>query len=302
MNTKLLIKISLILIFTLIISIKLIKISNNYDESIDYLEENITISRNKNVLLSCKNQVEYEHDTSVWTLLTDDSNYALSAIKLIKSIEKNTNITKFDKIILEIKGKRLKKDMRRKLLDANWKICLVDKIAPRDEKSTFPRFRDQFTKLILWNMTEYKSIVYFDSDTFVIGNIDPLLQVYTKLDKYKIAVTKDIRAGLWQETFNMGVFSIKPNRTEFKRLVDLKNDFNFKFETTMSEQGFLNEVFKNQWFEFGFENNANLAVYSQQRNYWNEHESKINVIHYTMNKPWACSNEYMAVCNIWKQF
>ena len=50
MNTKLLIKISLILIFTLIISIKLIKISNNYDESIDYLEENITISRNKNVL------------------------------------------------------------------------------------------------------------------------------------------------------------------------------------------------------------------------------------------------------------
>ena len=28
--------------------------------------------------------------------LTDDSNYALSAIELIKSIEKNTNITKFD--------------------------------------------------------------------------------------------------------------------------------------------------------------------------------------------------------------
>jgi alpha-N-acetylglucosamine transferase len=260
---------------------------------------------NKKILTSCLNQVEYEHEISVWTFLTDDSNYALSAIKLLKSIELNSKSTMFDKLILELREKRLNTEIK-SLISKNpsWKICQVDRIPPRDEKNTFPRFRDQFTKLILWNMTEYKAVVYFDSDTFVIGNINKLLNIYKTLEntEYKIAVTQDIRAGEWMKAFNMGIFSIKPNKTEFNRLIRLKNDYNFTFEVEMSEQGFLNEAYRNQWFDFGFENNANLAVYSQKRQFWNEHEPNINVIHYTMNKPWDCSSEYMKICDKWKNF
>jgi glycogenin glucosyltransferase len=69
----------------------------------------------------------------------------------------------------------------------------------------------------------------------------------------------------------------------------------------MSEQGFLNVFYKDQWFEIGFEYNANLAVYSQQRKYWDEREGNISVIHYTMSKPWEYGYTYKAVCDFWSK-
>jgi glycogenin glucosyltransferase len=257
-----------------------------------------------NLLKSCLNEVKFEHDISVWTFLTDDSNYAHSAVKLLKSIEKNAGSTKFDKLIIELSEKPLSNQLREMLMKVGWNICVVKRIEPRDEANTFPRFRDQFTKLILFNMTEYKSVVYFDSDVFVINNIEPLLNVYKQLDNQntKIACTRDIRASVWQDTFNMGVFSIRPDHEEFKRLIEMKSDANVKFETAMSEQGFLNVVYKNKWLEFGFEYNANLAVFSQQKAFWNKYEKNISVIHYTMNKPWSCSDEYIQVCKKWIEF
>jgi glycogenin glucosyltransferase len=241
-------------------------------------------------------------------MLTDGVEYARSAVKLLASIKRNTNRS-FDAIIIILaKRPAIKPVLRAELAKAGWQFCKLDRIAPRDEKNTFPRFRDQFTKLQLWRMVEYDSVIYFDSDTYVIRNINYLFTVHEQLSyesetgKYRIGVTKDIRDGLWQSTFNMGVFVIKPNTTEYERLVKLKDDTNFKFETAMSEQGFLNVLYKDMWLEIGFEYNANLAVYSQQRKYWDERERNISVIHYTMNKPWECGAEYKPVCNLWGSY
>ena len=241
---------------------------------------------------------------SIWTFLTDYKGYLDSAIKLIKSIKNNTryNLTNF--FIMDLQEKPLPAEIRKKLEGVGWRIRTVKRIPPRDEGGTYPRFRDQFTKFELWNIDEYEANIYFDSDTFVIGNIDEFLNLYKKFKypEHKIGVTRDIRAGQWQTTFNMGVFIIKPNRTEYNYLLGLKNDSNFKFETTMSEQGFLNEAYKNQWYEIGFENNANLAVYSQKPDYWSVRSSNITVIHYTMEKPWSCGGVYKKVCALWENF
>lgn len=253
-------------------------------------------------LRSCLNEVYIEHNISVFTLLTDDQNYALSSIKLLKSIKANTDNIEFDKIVLELYEKPLKNSIKKILLNQGWKICQVNRIAPGDEEATHPRFRDQFTKLILLTMTEYEAIIYFDSDTFVIRNINSLLNVHKTLKAtgLKIACTRDIREGVWQETFNLGVFSLIPNRTEFNRLMQLKNDKNFEYEKIMSEQGFLNNVYKGQWLDFGFKNNANMAVYSSDREYWKQQEKDIAVIHYTMSKPWDCPDLYKEICDPWK--
>ena len=97
----------------------------------------------------------------------------------------------------------------------------------------------------------------------------------------------------------MGVFVVKPDTAEFERVLRLKSDNNFTFETTMSEQGFLNVVYKDLWYEIGFENNAKLAVYSQKKDLWVARQNEINVIYYTMNKPWSC---FKAPCDLWRDF
>jgi alpha-N-acetylglucosamine transferase len=256
----------------------------------------------KNVYLSsCKNRVKQNYKKSIWTFLSDTDGYFISAIKLIKSIRAHTSIYDYDSFILEIKEKPLDESLKQILRSNGWEICQVDRIAPRDEANTHPPFRDQFTKLILWNMTEYNAIYYFDSDSFVIKNIDSYLNIHKKFNSsIKIGASRDFHPIGWVSTFNMGVFVIKPNKQEFHKLIQLKSDPNFVFETIMSEQGFLNQAYKDQWYEIGFENNANLAVYTQKPDFWKKMANKINVIHFTMNKPWICDSVHKLICKYWQ--
>ena len=56
------------------------------------------------------------------------------------------------------------------------------------------------------------------------------------------------------------------------------------------------------YVEIGFINNANLALYRFQRQFWDEHNiDDINIIHYTMSKPWKCSpnGPYGPICKLW---
>ena len=266
---------------------------------------NLKIANTKTYIQICKNPVEFKNEIAIWTLLTGEMvNYGPSSIKLLKSIIKNVKKTKFDAIIMELTNKPIESEFRSKLLDSGWVICQVDRIAPREgtENATFSRYRDQFTKLLLWKATEYKAHYYFDADTLVIRNVDNFLKIHENFDPeiHKIGCTGDIWKGFWKSTFNMGVFVLQPNKTEFNRLVALKNDPDFKFEVGWSEQGFLNAVYKNLWYNIGFENNANLAVYAEKRDFWDANANFIRVIHYTIPKPWSCSDEYKGPCDLWR--
>ena len=114
-----------------------------------------------------------------------------------------------------------------------------------------------------------------------------------------IGVSQDISAGKWLSTFNMGVFLIHPSAKEYARLTALQKSNAIKYDVKMSEQGWLNIVYKGRWHEIGFAYNANLACYSQDRAKWDA--ATISIIHYTMEKPWACGAAYKGPCDIWRK-
>ena len=147
-------------------------------------------------------------------------------------------------------------------------------------------------------MLEYRKILYLDSDVVAISNIDHLLDF--DLHGEKIAVARDFASGKWLPTFNMGVFLCEPNLSEYEYLLMQQSNSSVHFDVQMSEQGFLNVLYRDRWADLGFINNANLAVFSQDRQYWDAHADQINIIHYTMSKPWECTDEYMQVCRIWQ--
>ena len=258
-----------------------------------------------NLIKICKNNVTFNSEIAVWSLITEDAQkYGIGSIKLLKSIKNNVKHTKFDPIILEIIENPLETQIREQIQEAGWKICMVNNIQPfeKHRMKTHSRFRDQFTKLLLWKAVEYKANYYFDSDTIVVNRLDNFLTLHTNLEatfSFKIACTQDFRNDNWVEGFNMGVFIVRPNQTEFERLILIKNDPNFHYEISMSEQGFLNVIYKNQWFNIGFINNANLALYDARKEYWLKNENEIVVIHFTMSKPWQCAWKYRHLCDKW---
>jgi glycogenin glucosyltransferase len=236
----------------------------------------------------------------VVTMVTDDpALYAQGSVKLIASIKQTLLLkdTHVEFSLIQLAHKTLNENTKEILESAGWNIITLSRIAPRDEDGTFSRFRDQFSKLHVWNMTTYDRVVYMDSDAFCIGNISSMLSM--DISSRPIWAARDIRAAQWQESFNMGVFMIKPNASEFKFLLKQKDDPSIEFETAMAEQGFLNVVYRDNWGDIGFTNNANLAAYVQDRQLWDRVSDQINVIHFTMQKPWDCGGEYREICQKW---
>ena len=236
------------------------------------------------------------------TMLTDDvEHYAQGAQALRRSMRgkigsgyQHVDFKAFELDTKPIADRRL----RDNLTAAGWTLATMPRIAPRSGAETFGRFVDQFSKLNLWNMVEYDRVLYLDSDCLVVGPLDALLAI--NVSDAPLWVTRDIRGGQWVDGFNMGVFMIRPSAAEFTRLMRAKEDPSVAYETLMAEQGLLNAVYRGAWRDFGFRNNANLAAFTDDPALWaREARDGLNVIHYTMNKPWECGPAYAAVCALW---
>mmetsp|Transcript_9138 Transcript_9138/g.12145 ORF Transcript_9138/g.12145 Transcript_9138/m.12145 type:complete len:354 (+) Transcript_9138:58-1119(+) len=239
-----------------------------------------------------------QHSVGIWTMLNDNMSYVRGAIKMGKGVQAHTK-TPHDLVVMELETKPLSEEEWRLLSEVGFIKCQVSNIPPPDGVKTRPDLKEKFAVLHVWAMEVYDTVLFLDADTFVQNSVDDL--IHMDLQGKPLGVTKDIRNKKWVDTFNSGVMVIHPSVAEHERLLGLLGS-GLKFEYVMSDQGFLNEVYKGNWHEIGFVNNANLALYRFQRDYWDQFKLKdINVIHYTMQKPWKCQSKgaYGPICDIW---
>ena len=213
---------------------------------------------------------------------------------------KKTTKTLFDLVVMELESNPLSREAWKLLSEVGFQRCIVKSIPPPPGVKTRGDLTEKFAVLHVWAMEVYETVIFLDADTFVLNNgLDKL--IHMDLQGKPIGVTKDIRERKWVHTFNSGVMKIHSSMAEHNRLVQLLNS-GMKFEYVMSDQGFLNEVYKDNWHEIGFINNANLALYAFQREFWDKHKQKdINVIHFTIQKPWNCKakGRYGPICALW---
>lgn len=241
---------------------------------------------------------EPQNPVAAWTMLNDNAAYVRGALKLGRAVKTRTK-TPIDLIVMELQSKPLTDLQWKDLTEAGFQKCVVDSIPPPDAAKTRKDLREKFAVLHVWAMEVYERVLFLDADTYVQNSLDPLISM--DLQGKPLGVTKDIRSKKWVETFNSGVMVLKPSLAEHERLVKLLRS-GMEFDYVMSDQGFLNEVYKDNWHEIGFVNNANLALYRFQRQFWDQHKLEdINIIHYTMSKPWKCQAKgpYGPICQIW---
>lgn len=176
-----------------------------------------------------------------------------------------------------------------------WQPCVVPPIPPL-AKRLIPskQFREQFTKLALWNATMYKRILYLDADTLAVR--DPALALTSMTAPF--AAARDWENGAQQAHFNMGVASMVPNANEFARL-DAARRTRRDYRIGMAEQELLNAEYNGTFQELPFEYNANLAAAAQRPAFWAAANASMRIIHFTWIKPFdadAARHRDFAAC------
>lgn len=114
------------------------------------------------------------------------------------------------------------------------------------------RLQDQFAKLNMWNMTQYSTIAYLDSDAFPLANIDNIFDLVSTQNRVSGVATDDYLeiesytfAGVVVEstTGNRGISGgflvFSPDSVQHGRLLENAKRVN-EYETGNMDQAFLN--------------------------------------------------------------
>ena len=220
------------------------------------------------------------------TLLYGDGKFVLGARVLGQSL-RETGTTK-DMIVLCTTD--VQESSKEVLRADGWTVKIIDTIE-NPYKSHFHGVHHTgiYSKLLIWNMTEYDRIVFLDSDVLVVKNIDRLFDCGTFCVRYRHS-----------DLFNSGVIVVEPNATVFR---DILEKVPIYPSYTHGDQGFLNIYFQHLKYApmFDWEGqsrqkqpkrlpaglNADVGMY-YLNSHWSYPSSEVKVIHYTMGptKPW----------------
>lgn len=228
-------------------------------------------------------------DQAYVTLLYGDE-FLLGVRVLGKSI-RDTGSNK-DMVVLVSDGVS---DYSKKLLKADgWIVEKISLLANPNQVRP-KRFWGVYTKLKIFNMTNYKKVVYLDADTIVIKNIEDLFKCRKFCANLKHS-----------ERLNSGVMVVEPSAAVFN---DMMTKVNTLGSYTGGDQGFLNSYYSDFPNAHVFEPNLPLEVVNTRpvpnmerlstlynadvglymlANKWMVDESELHVIHYTLGplKPW----------------
>eukprot|EP00271_Cylindrocystis_brebissonii_P022200 TRINITY_DN840_c0_g2_i1.p1 TRINITY_DN840_c0_g2~~TRINITY_DN840_c0_g2_i1.p1 ORF type:complete len:1006 (+),score=150.73 TRINITY_DN840_c0_g2_i1:961-3978(+) len=137
----------------------------------------------------------------------------------------------------------------------------------------------RYSKLLMWNMVQYKKMVYLDSDLLVIDNIDELFE------RPQMAAVPDT---LPPDKFNSGLMVVEPNRAVFR---DMLNKVATTISPNVGDQGFLNSYFAD-WYKQSADHHLpytyNALVRISRSPAWKHFIAPgLKVLHFSGNtKPW----------------
>jgi alpha-N-acetylglucosamine transferase len=126
-------------------------------------------------------------------------------------------------------------DSTRRILSA-YSVDMVT-VSPIESPQAPHYWKDQFTKLLIWNMTQYRRVMYYDSDTVFMSSPAPALEA---CGNNHFCAVQD--SGIGHAFFNTGFMVLRPSRRVLSNFYQ-----NPRWATGNGEQDFLNIAFHNMW-------------------------------------------------------
>lgn len=152
-----------------------------------------------------------------------------------------------------------------------------------------PELFQTFSKINVFKLTQFDTLLYLDADTLPIKPINVLFEDFRVINENQIVASPD--SG-WPDIFNSGVFLIKPSTKIYEDLLfKITNSDNPSFDG--ADQGLLNEFFQidspgeRQWVRLPFLYNVTPSIHYQYQPAYQFFESQIKVVHFIgAIKPW----------------
>ncbi|KAH7846111.1 hypothetical protein Vadar_010102 [Vaccinium darrowii] len=205
------------------------------------------------------------------TILHSTESYVCGAIALAQSIIQ-ANSTR-DLVLLA--DSSISAQSLRGLRSAGWKVKSIKRIrSPHATRHAYNEWN--YSKLRLWELTEYDKIIFIDSDLIVVKNMDDFF-IYPQLSA----------SGNDQVLFNSGVMLIEPSKCTFSTLTQKRHEI---ASYNGGDQGFLNEMFT-WWHRWPSRVNY-LKIFEGEDNVDRDIPNDLYAIHYLGLKPWMCYRDY----------
>ena len=134
-----------------------------------------------------------------------------------------------------------------------------------------------FTKIHLWQLTQYRKIVYLDSDVLALRSPDELFDL---TDDFCAA--PDVG---FPDIFNSGVMVLSPNMGDFWALQNMAAAGD-SFDG--ADQGLLNQYFEHKpWKQLSFTYNCTPSANYQYEPAYRHYKHSISLVHFIgKQKPW----------------
>lgn len=153
-----------------------------------------------------------------------------------------------------------------------------------------PDLVSSFTKIALWQQTQFNHIVYIDADVVTLRAPDELFN-----NPADFAAVPDIG---WPDCFNSGVLALKPNMGDYYALLALAQR-GVSFDG--ADQGLLNMHFRD-WQRLSFTYNCTPSGNYQYVPAYKHFQSQISMVHYIGNeKPWLVGREQKRASGVYEE-
>ena len=152
------------------------------------------------------------------------------------------------------------------------------------------QFGDSFTKLRLWEQTDFAKIVYLDADTVAIRNPDDLFEPTLSVRIFEIcsiilnwSYVLACPDSSSPDVFNSGMMVLTPSQKVFQDMLHKKTTLK---SYDNADQGFLNAYFGGRWYAMPYKYNSRRGLYDRHPPGWYQVQDK-RIIHFTHKKPWT---------------
>ncbi|MSU89600.1 glycosyl transferase [Rhodobacteraceae bacterium 2CG4] len=166
----------------------------------------------------------------------------------------------------------------------------------RGRKPEFHTPLDNFAKLRLWQMTEYRSCVFIDADALVLRTIDKLF------DYPEFCAAPNVYEGLGDfHRMNSGVFTARPSEATFDAMLARLDAPDAFWRRT--DQTFLQAFFPD-WHGLPVFYNTLQYVWFTMPELWDW--ASVRVLHFQYEKPWEAdhpkADRLRPLIDLWQAF